>query len=107
MSCIATAWLTLRDSSLAAASEEERFVLVAWVSSLCVDSVDCVDSAAASVVAVVAEGSVVSSVVSLIVKLWPIEILLASWIPFFETISSTVVPFFLAIAESVSPFWTV
>ena len=71
---------------MAAASEEERFVLVAWVSSLCVDSVDCVDSAAASVVAVVAEGSVVSSVVSLIVKFWPIEILLASWIPFFETI---------------------
>ena len=68
------------------------------------DSVDCVDSTAASVVA---EGSVVSSVVSLIVKFWPIEILLASWIPFFETISSTVVPFFLAIAESVSPFWTV
>ena len=89
---------------MAGASEEERFVLVAWVSSLCVDSVDCVDSAAASVVA---EGSVVSSVVSLIVKFWPIEILLASWIPFFETISSTVVPFFLAIAESVSPFWTV
>ena len=33
-----------------------------------VDSVDCVDSAVASVASVVTEGSVVSSVVSLIVK---------------------------------------
>ncbi len=40
---LATAFHVVRISSLAAASEEERFVLICLVSSLCVDSVDCAD----------------------------------------------------------------